>query len=201
VGSPDFNVLDSVLEPVTSVELPKEVFTSRARWMPLIIEWNASTKIFYLLKNLLLLILVIFKLKCNNLILNEIRVLNASYMCLHAFSLHQESLNPDPGRRTPYFWGGSITITNWSHSTFKRNNREGLVVFLWDCVTTLTVIIAIDSLRKQINVTSFGIQHQQKYLFHKCYDWFMIIEVKILLSPAFDAIFIYHQWRVSFKII
>ncbi len=46
---------------------------------------------FYLLKNILLLILVIFKLKCNNLILNEIMVLNASYVCLHAFSLHRES--------------------------------------------------------------------------------------------------------------
>jgi hypothetical protein len=40
---------------------------------------------------LLLLILVIFKLKCNNLIFNEIMVLNASYVCLHAFSLHRES--------------------------------------------------------------------------------------------------------------
>jgi hypothetical protein len=42
---------------------------------------NASTDMFYLLTNLLLLILVIFKLKCNNLILNEIMVLNASYVC------------------------------------------------------------------------------------------------------------------------
>jgi hypothetical protein len=33
---------------------------------------------FYLLKNILLLIMVIFKLKCNNLIFNEIMVLNAS---------------------------------------------------------------------------------------------------------------------------
>jgi hypothetical protein len=60
--------------------------------MPLIIEWNASANMFYLLKNILLLILVIFKLKCNNLIFNKIRVLNASYVCLHAFSLRQESL-------------------------------------------------------------------------------------------------------------
>jgi hypothetical protein len=37
---------------------------------------------FYLLKHLLLLILIIFKLKCNNLILNEIIILNASYVCL-----------------------------------------------------------------------------------------------------------------------
>jgi hypothetical protein len=34
--------------------------------------------------------------------------LNASYVCLHTFSLHRESPDPDPGRRTPHFWGGSI---------------------------------------------------------------------------------------------
>jgi hypothetical protein len=102
-------VLDSVLEPVVGVELPKEVVTSRARWMSLIIEWNASANMFYLLKNLLLLIIVIFKLICNNLIFNEIIVLNASYVCLHAFSLRRESLDLDPRRRTPHFWGGSIT--------------------------------------------------------------------------------------------
>jgi hypothetical protein len=37
---------------------------------------------FYLLKKLLLLILVIFKLKYNNLIFNEILVLTVSYLCL-----------------------------------------------------------------------------------------------------------------------
>jgi hypothetical protein len=37
---------------------------------------------FYLLKHLLLLNLVIFKLKCNNLIFNKIMVLNASFVCL-----------------------------------------------------------------------------------------------------------------------
>jgi hypothetical protein len=58
---------------------------------------------FYLLKNLLLLIMVIFKLKCNNLIFNEIMVLNVSYVCLHAFSLRRESPDPDPGRRTLIF--------------------------------------------------------------------------------------------------
>jgi hypothetical protein len=72
-------VLDSVLEPVAGVELSKEAFTS-----------NASAKIFYLLKHILLLILVIYKLKCNNLILNEIMILNISYVCLHAFSLCRE---------------------------------------------------------------------------------------------------------------
>jgi hypothetical protein len=40
---------------------------------------------FYVLKHLLLLILVVFKLKCNNIIFNEIMVLNASYVFLHAF--------------------------------------------------------------------------------------------------------------------
>jgi hypothetical protein len=37
---------------------------------------------FYLLKHLPLLNLVISKLKCNNLIFNEIMVFNASYVCL-----------------------------------------------------------------------------------------------------------------------
>jgi hypothetical protein len=108
VGSPGFYVLDFILKPVTDVELSKEVLTSKVRWMPLIGEWNASANMFYLLKNLLLLSLVIFKLKCNNLILNEIRVLNASYVCLHVFSLHRESPDLDPERRTPHLWGGSV---------------------------------------------------------------------------------------------
>jgi hypothetical protein len=103
VGSPGFYVLDSVLKPIVGIELPKEVFTSRVRWMPLIVECNASANMFYLLKSLLLLILIIFILKCNNLILNEIRVLNASYVCLHAFSLHRESPDPDSVRWTPLF--------------------------------------------------------------------------------------------------
>jgi hypothetical protein len=43
-----------------------------------------------------------FNLKCINLIFNEIMILNALYVCLHAFSLHQESPHPDPRRRTPH---------------------------------------------------------------------------------------------------
>jgi hypothetical protein len=31
-------VLDSVLEPIAGVELPKEVYTSRERWISLIFE-------------------------------------------------------------------------------------------------------------------------------------------------------------------
>jgi hypothetical protein len=50
--------------------------------MCLIVELNAYANMFYLLKHLLLLNLVIFKLKCNNLIFNEILVLYASYVCL-----------------------------------------------------------------------------------------------------------------------
>jgi hypothetical protein len=30
-------------------------------------------------------------------------ILNALYVCLHAFSLHRESPNPDLGRQTPHF--------------------------------------------------------------------------------------------------
>jgi hypothetical protein len=86
--------------------------------MSLIVEWNASANMFYLFKNLLLLINVIFKLKCNNLIFNEIMVLNASYVCLHAFSLRRESPDPDPGRRTPHFWGGSVTRVSRSQADF-----------------------------------------------------------------------------------
>jgi hypothetical protein len=37
---------------------------------------------FYPLKHLLLFNLVIFKLKCNNLIFNKIMILNALYVCL-----------------------------------------------------------------------------------------------------------------------
>jgi hypothetical protein len=50
--------------------------------MSLIVELNAFANMFYLLKHLLLLNLLIFKLKCNDLIINEIMVLNASYVCL-----------------------------------------------------------------------------------------------------------------------
>jgi hypothetical protein len=46
------------------------------------VELNASANMFYLLKNLLYLNLVIVKLKCNNLIFNAIMVLFASYVCL-----------------------------------------------------------------------------------------------------------------------
>jgi hypothetical protein len=109
VKSLGFYVLDSILKPVAGIELSKEVFTSRVRWMPLIVEWNASVNMFYLLKSLLLLILVIFKIKCNNLILNKIRALNISYAYLHAFSLHRELPDPDPGRQISYFWGDSVT--------------------------------------------------------------------------------------------
>jgi hypothetical protein len=55
---------------------------------------------FYILKHLLLLNVVVFKLKCNNIIFDEIMILNASYVCLHAFWLCRESPDLDLGRRT-----------------------------------------------------------------------------------------------------
>jgi hypothetical protein len=121
VRTPGSWELDSVLEPIAGVELAKEVFTSRARWMPLIIEWNASANMFY---HLLLFILLIFKLKCNNLIFNEIVVLNVSYVCLHAFSLHRESSDLDPERWTPYFWGGSITAGIRARSGLNTHSKH-----------------------------------------------------------------------------
>jgi hypothetical protein len=60
-------------------------------------------RMFYLLKHLLLLIIVIFKIKCNNLFFNEIMILNTLYVCLHPFSFHRESPDLDPERRTPHF--------------------------------------------------------------------------------------------------
>jgi hypothetical protein len=73
---------------------------------------------FYLLKNLLLLILVIFKLKCNNLIFNEIMVLNASYVftCILASSRITRSGS----------WKTDPSFLRW----FCHNNY-GLVTFIF----------------------------------------------------------------------
>jgi hypothetical protein len=62
--------------------------------MSLIVELNASANMFYLLKHLLLLNLIIFKLKFNDLIVNKIMVLNASYVCL----LHSRFVENKPIR-------------------------------------------------------------------------------------------------------
>jgi hypothetical protein len=70
VKSSDFYVLDSVLKFIACVELPNEAFTSE--------------KMLYLLKNILLFILVIFKLKHNDLSFNEIIILNTLFICLHS---------------------------------------------------------------------------------------------------------------------
>jgi hypothetical protein len=107
VGTLGFWGLHSLLSPIAGVELLKKVFTSRARWMSLIVELNASANMLYLLKHLQLLNIVIFKLMCNNLTFNEILSLYASYV-FGTFSLHRESPNLGPGRRTPHFWGGYI---------------------------------------------------------------------------------------------
>jgi hypothetical protein len=75
-------VLDSVLWPIAGVELLKKVFTSRVRW--LLFQYRVKLFRKYVLsfeefsisqsRNL--------KLKCNNLIFNEILILYALYMCL-----------------------------------------------------------------------------------------------------------------------
>jgi hypothetical protein len=56
------------------------------------VELNASANKFYLLKHLLLLNLIIFKLKCNNLTFNEMLILYASYVCL----LHSSFIENHP---------------------------------------------------------------------------------------------------------
>jgi hypothetical protein len=60
--------------------------------MSLIIELNASINILYLLKHHLLLNLIIFKLKCINLVFNEILILYALYVCL----LHSRFIENHP---------------------------------------------------------------------------------------------------------
>jgi hypothetical protein len=60
--------------------------------MSLIIELNASINILYLLKHHLLLNLIIFKLKCINLVFNEILILYAPYVCL----LHSRFIENHP---------------------------------------------------------------------------------------------------------
>jgi hypothetical protein len=55
--------------------------------MSFIVELNASANIFYLLKHLLLLNLVIFKLMCNNLIFDSV----AAYLSLYPSSLQEPS--------------------------------------------------------------------------------------------------------------
>jgi hypothetical protein len=99
-------VLDSVLEPVAGVALPKKVFTFRARWILLWCQVMLP-HMFYLLKHLLLLYLVISKQSCNNLISTLIMSLYTSYvsLCILASSrIHRSILR----RRTPHFWGGSV---------------------------------------------------------------------------------------------
>jgi hypothetical protein len=61
---------------------------------------------FYLLKHFLLLNLVIFKLKCNNLIFNEILAL---YVCLMYSRFVENHLICILEDWTPHFWGGSVT--------------------------------------------------------------------------------------------
>jgi hypothetical protein len=74
---------------------------------------------FYLLKPLLLLILVIFKLKCNNLFFHWNSVF-VCFVCVFDVSLlHQESPDLDHGRWTPQIWGGSVTTFSCASLDFK----------------------------------------------------------------------------------
>jgi hypothetical protein len=63
-------------------------------------------------------------------------ILNASYVYLHAFSLHRESPDPDPGRRTPHFWGSSVTAGIGTRSGLNTYSKYLKIA------TTFTVRIA-----------------------------------------------------------
>jgi hypothetical protein len=71
----------------------------------------------------MLLILVISKLKCNNLIFNEIIVLNDLYVYLHAFSFRRESLDLDPRRQTPHFYDDYVTASIRARSGLNTHSK------------------------------------------------------------------------------
>jgi hypothetical protein len=56
-------------------------------------------------------------------------------VCLHAFSLHRESPDPDPGRWTPHFWGGFVTVT--------CNAMSRGALYAWKLSPTLTLLAYI----------------------------------------------------------
>jgi hypothetical protein len=50
-------------------------------------------------------------------------ILNASYVCLYAFSLHRESPDPDPRGQTPHFCGGSVTADIRARSGLNTHSK------------------------------------------------------------------------------
>jgi hypothetical protein len=107
-------VLDYVLEPVTGVELPKKVFTSRARWMPLHCRVSLPLKCYTFASVLSFEAFSaslpwILKQSCNNLTYTLIMSLYASYVCVCIFAssrIPRSILR----WRTPHFWADSITV-------------------------------------------------------------------------------------------
>jgi hypothetical protein len=88
--------------------------------MPLIIELNVSANMFSPLKDLLYFNLVILKLKCNNLIFNEILSLYASFVCLlHSRFVENQPiwiLEDDPSFMRRFYHRAKLVIlhsTNW----------------------------------------------------------------------------------------
>jgi hypothetical protein len=104
--------------------------------MCLIVELNASTNMFYILKHLLLLNLVIFKLKCNCLIVNKIMVFNALYMCLLHSRLSRitryGSWKADPSFLR-WFCHKIEAIMHKRHTIYFQNsaNHKGCLRFHW----------------------------------------------------------------------
>jgi hypothetical protein len=131
-------VLDYILDSVACVELPKMVFTSRARWVLLwhrviIFCLNVTlSQMFYLLKHLLLLHLVISKQSCNNLISTLIMSLYASFVCLCILTSSKISRSI-LRQRTPHLWGGSIIVSIRARLELNTHSKHLKIT------TTLTV--------------------------------------------------------------
>jgi hypothetical protein len=62
--------------------------------------------------------------------------LNASYVCLHAFSLRRKSPDPDSGRQTPHLCGGLVTAGIRAKSGLNTHSKHLKIT------TTFTVRIA-----------------------------------------------------------
>jgi hypothetical protein len=148
-------MLVSLLRPVTGVELLKKVFTSRTRWMSLIVELNTSANMFYLLKHLLLLILLIFKLKCNNLFLQWNYGFECFICVFAAFSHHWESPGLDPGRQTPHFWGDSVTAGIRARSGLNTHSKHLKITIMFTVSTFSSYMDYCCLLRWQANMHVF----------------------------------------------
>jgi hypothetical protein len=154
---------------------------------------------FYLLKHLLLLILVIIKLKCNILFFSEIMILNASYVYLHAFSLRRESPDLDPWRRTPHFWGGSFTTGIKAISGLNTHSKHLKISTIFT-VRMLSPYKDYSSLLWwQANMCSYIASTKVCCGFWECLPYFLVDEFILLFVALVELLglwmLLYSLWR------